>query len=575
MGYFLKKTKNKKGTYLQIYESFWNPEKGHTSQKSFRPIGYIHELKEQGIEDPITHFKEEVQKLNDERRREKADTTSRKRIDKLSPEKHLGYFVIESIDRALGIDASLNALNLMHAHDFDVVEVLHDFVYARAVNPSSKSQTFDSVLPTMERACSYSKSQMYEAIEFIGAHTKQICEAYTKAMQRKGVGLDFTNTYFDCTNFYFEIDFEDEFRRKGPSKENRSEPLVSLALLLDANQIPVGLETFAGNESEKPQLRELMNKTKRKLNITSKTIQVADKGLNCTDNILAARKAGDGYIFSRSLSTLAAQERNWALNRDDMTLLSGVAGEDGFYYKEIVDEFSYTFTLGNKRIKVPVTEKRVVTYSDKLHAKKCFEIDKEIKKCQRLSAKDALRKSEGHKSKYLNIVGVTDQGEVVSAQASLNQKAIDKDKQLAGYNMYVSSETDMSVEEILNAYRGLWRIEESFRVLKTSLDLRPVYLQKPDSIRGHVLICYITLLLTRLLQIRVLKDHFSSQQVVDFMRDFKLTKLGKRGYLNITKASELTDALTAIYNAPIDFYELSTKERDSLFRISSENLIKI
>ena len=148
-----------------------------------------------------------------------------------------------------------------------------------------------------------SLNQIYSGLSYIGNEYEKIIEIYNHQINRN-FPFDTSKTYFDCTNFYFEIDYEDALRRKGPSKENRKDPIVGMGLLLDANQIPMGMKLYPGNESEKPVIRDVINDLKKRHNINGKTIRVADTGLNCAENIIHALKEGDGYIFSKSVKQL-------------------------------------------------------------------------------------------------------------------------------------------------------------------------------------------------------------------------------------------------------------------------------
>ena len=221
MAYFLKQTHNKKGTYLQIYSSFYNPEKKQTSHKSFKPIGYVDDLKKQGISDPISYYKEEIEKMNADRQSKIRDEKAQKVSDTL-PIKYYGYFPIRSINNRLGLDRDLCILQLQYNFKFNVFELLSSLVYARVISPCSKHKTFFDVLPYLIDETSFSRDQMYEGLRFLGIEYKRIIEIYNHKIQLI-YGRNTDHTYFDCTNFFFEIDKEDDLRRKGPSKEKREE----------------------------------------------------------------------------------------------------------------------------------------------------------------------------------------------------------------------------------------------------------------------------------------------------------------------------------------------------------------
>ena len=263
MAYFLKKTTNKKGLYLQIYESFYDPERGHTAHKSFKPIGYLHELIQQGLADPISFYQEEVNRLNLEFQVSK-QAKKAKQISEDSPEKFLGYFPLKNINDKLSIKKYIDLMQTATDFRFNIFDLLSSLVYARLVHPCSKSKTYDEVIPKLFDSYDYSLNQLYDGLSYIGLEYEKIIEIYNHQIQKQ-YSFDTSHTYFDCTNFYFEIDKEDDFRRKGPSKENRKEPLVGLGLLLDANQIPLGMKLFPGNQSEKPVIRSILSELKKEI----------------------------------------------------------------------------------------------------------------------------------------------------------------------------------------------------------------------------------------------------------------------------------------------------------------------
>ena len=315
MAYFLKKSNYKKGTYLQIYESFYDPERKGGAHRSFKALGYVHELQAKGIDDPISFYKEEVIRLNQEANAAKAAKKA-KQISDDSPEKLIGYFPMKNINDKLSVKKYMDLMQTATDFRFNVFDMISALVYARLVQPCSKSKTYDEVIPKLFESYDFSLNQLYDGLEYIGCEYEKIIEIYNYQIQQM-YQFDTSHTYFDCTNFYFEIDREDDFRKKGPSKENRKEPIVGLGLLLDANQIPIGMKLFPGNQSEKPVLRKVIDDLKKRNAVSGRTIQIADKGLNCAENIFHALKNGDGYIFSKSVKQLPETEKVWVLLPND------------------------------------------------------------------------------------------------------------------------------------------------------------------------------------------------------------------------------------------------------------------
>lgn len=559
MAYFLKKTNNKKGTYLQIYESYYDPERKGGAHRSYKPIGYVHELVDSGIDDPISHFQVEVDELN-RIHNEKREEEKTKTISDESPEKFLGYFPLKNINDSLRTKQYIDIMQTATDYRFNVYDMMSSLVYSRAVHPCSKSKTYDEVLPKLFEATDFSLEQIYTGLGYLGMEYEKVIEIYNHQINLK-YKFDTSHTYFDCTNFYFEIDREDDFRRKGPSKENRHEPLVGLGLLLDANQIPIGMKLYPGNESEKPVMRDVIDGLKSRNNITGRTIQVADRGLNCGNNIMHALKEKDGYIFSKSVKTLSEKEKVWVLLPNDYREIKSSNGDVLYKIKECIDDFEYEIDdekTGKKR-KVTFTEKRVVTFNPALAKKQIYEINKLVEKARDLKTSQAKRSEYGECAKFVNFVSADKKGKETDGKVkvTMNDQAIENARKLAGYNLLVTSELKMSDQEIYKAYHNLWRIEESFRIMKSELDARPVYLQKEETITGHFLICYLAVLLTRLLQFKVLENKYCSEEIFAFIRDFRIAKISDRKYMNLARNSVFIKDLTKKTGLPLTSYFLS------------------
>ena len=561
MAYFLKKTKNKKGTYLQIYESYYDPERKGGAHRSYKPIGYVHELQASGIEDPITVFGEEVQKLNQEYKRKKQSEKERQ-ISEESPEKLLGYFPLKNLNDSLGCKKYIDLMQTTTSFRFNIFDMMSALIYAKAVHPCSKLKTYIEVIPKLFEKHDFSLNQIYSGLGYIGSEYEKIIEIFNHQVSQK-YPFDTSHSYFDCTNFYFEIDKEDEFRLKGPSKENKKEPIVGMGLLLDANQIPIGMKLYPGNESEKPIIRNIIDDLKQRSHISGRTIQVADKGLNCFNNIMHALKSGDGYIFSKSVKNLPETEKTWVLLENDYVDVKNKKGEVLYRIKDCVDDFSYTYTddTGHKKT-LKLTEKRIVTFNPKLAEKQTYEINRQVEKAKKLRACEAKKSEYGDSSKYVTFVSTDKKGTKTTGKSKveINEKAIENAKKLAGYNMLITSEIRMTASEIYAAYHNLWRIEESFRIMKSQLDARPIFMQKQETITGHFLICYLAVSLTRLLQIHTLKDEYGTEEIFDFIRDFRIAKIADRKYINLTRSSSFIKELSCLTGLPLTSYFLGNED---------------
>lgn len=387
MAYFLKQTPLKGRTYLSIVESFYDGNKKGTAHKVYKSLSSIETLKKKGIEDPVAYYQKEVDKLNSERQLKEVEL-----ISETSPNRYIGYFLAKAVMNKLDVKKVIDLFGLTTNYKFDLYDVFSSLVYARLVKPCSKYKTFYEVIPYLGYKIDFTYQQIIEALKFYGLNYEKFVELFTKATKDK-YKLNTDTTYFDCTNFYFEIDKEDDFRKNGPSKENRKCPIVGLGLLLDANLIPIGMRMYPGNQSEKPVLRELIKDLKVQNNIDGKTIHVADKGLNCAKNIFAAKKNGDGYLFSKSVKMLPEIEETWILLNNDYKEVKDSEGNTLYFYKSCVDKFPYAYTDedNGKTYRFEITEKRLVTYNPSLAKKKHFEIDRMVEKARGLCASKAKR----------------------------------------------------------------------------------------------------------------------------------------------------------------------------------------
>ena len=560
MAYFLKKTKLKNGLYLQIYESFYNREKKETAHKSHKAIGYLQDMIDSGIPDPIAYYSDLVKEMNMEAKRIKEENRD-KQIE-ASPERHLGYFLLKNIYDDLHVSNYLDLMQSVRGFRFKLSDLMEALIYSRVVDPCSKSKTCHDILPKLYESYGLSYDQILDGVEYMGNEYEKIIEIFNHQVGIK-YSLDASISYFDCTNFYFEIDKEDDLRKKGPSKENRHDPIVGMGLLLDANQIPIGMKLYPGNESEKPVIRQVIKELKERNQISGRTVQVADKGLNCANNVISALKNKDGYLFSKSVKQLPKIEKEWILLKNDYKKVTDSYGNILYEIKECIDEFPYTYTDENGRKRtLRLKEKRVVTYNPKLAKKKRYEINKMVEKAKILKASQAKKSEFGECSKYVSFDCADPKGNAIDGKVrvTINRDAVNRDLKLAGYNLLVTSETKMKAREIYNIYHNLWVIEESFRVMKSYLEARPVYLQKQASIHGHFLICYLSVLLIRLLQFKVLKNKYCTEKLINFIREFRAVKLEGDKYVNITTASDFIKSLAADLGLPITNYFLNESQ---------------
>ena len=546
MTYYLRKDKKKRGTYLQMYDRYWDKEKKQARSKSIQAFGYLEDLISDEMPDPLAYYEAYVHRKNEERAASIAEET-RPRAFTFPVDYNLGHFLLHSLLEELGVREIIDILASQMRFQFSVYDMIAQLIFARVIYPCSKSKTVSAVFPHLYGSSPISEDQVYDGLAFVGETYKKYIELFNHCYERH-YQRDFSKGFFDCTNYYFEIDLSREDKQKGPSKENKHGPIIGQALLLDADLVPVAMQMYPGNESEKPYIRKMMEEMKTRYKVSGKTVQVADKGLNCARNIYAAvKEADDGYIFSKAIrgTGLSAKEKQWILLENDANIWENHTGKDGtllYRLKSCIDTFTYQFKetdpeTGKEIIKrFSVVEKRIVSYNPALAKKQRAEIMKMVDKASNFTTYKKLTQEElGDSAKYIKITTKDKNGRKIKPLAEVDQTKIDEDLKYAGYNLMVTSELDMEPLQVYQTYHNLWKIEESFRITKSYLDARPVYVQKKETIYGHFLICYLSLFLLRVLEIKVFKNEINSYDLIAFIRDFRGAKEKDGSYINISR----------------------------------------
>ncbi len=582
MGYFLRKDKKKKGIYLQMYETYWDRERKQARTRCVRSFGYADELRSESIPDPVCYYKELVAEEEKKRLAALNDSTRPRAFDEITVEKNAGYFILKALIDELDVREVIDILSSVQQYQFSVYDMMMQLIYSRAIHPCSKSKTVSSVFPLLFDYASISEDQVYDGLFFIGSFYEKYIELFNSQYE-KLFPRNFDTCFFDCTNYYFEIDLPKEDKQKGPSKENQHSPIIGQALLLDKDLVPLSMRMFPGNRSEKPYLRSVVEDMKNRCNVSGRTVQVADKGLNCARNIYAAvKEANDGYIFSKSVHgrNLSKKEKQWVLLEDnDANRYTAYYDDNGnmqHKIKSCTDTFSYSFketdadTGEIRTVSFSVKEKRIVSFNPALAEKQKAEIMKEIQKASSyVTCKNITREELGDSAKYISIKNTDKDGKRIKPDISLNYDKINEDMAFAGYNLIVTSEINMEPEDIYRTYHGLWKIEESFRITKSFLDARPVYVQKRETIYGHFLICYLTLFLLRVLEIKYFSNTVSAYDIISFIRDFRVVKKDRNTYINLSRnrvVNEKMKKATGLVN--LDALYLSECEIENLFNFA-------
>ena len=542
----------------KIYLSFvqgYRDESGKTKQKTIEKIGYLEDLKKI-YDDPIAHFKEIAKQRNAEEVNELViKNINTKIIDESNPRKNLGYIIPKRIYKELGIYEFLKEKSSKLKIEYNLQDIFELLVYSRILFPNSKLSTYNHKDLYFENY-DFSEKNMYRSFDYLANYKDEIlklCWNNTKNLYNR----DTSNTYYDTTNYYFEISYNDEdkldengnviekgLRKKGPSKEHRKSPIVQMGLLMDNNGLPMYYDLFPGNESEKTQMRPTLKKTKAKFDI-GRTVIVADRGQNTSDNtVFIAGKNDDdktnhdGYVYGQSIIGADEEFKNWAVDQEGFItdiILDEDNNEIHFKHKSRIFAKDVQIKKDNQRtIKYQIYQKQMVYYSQKYADKQRHERELAI-----LKAKDLIENPGKYTqatsygcTKYINNISFNKKtGEVADdSNLSLNLDKIKDEEKFDGYYSIVTSEKHLSDKEIRDIYKGLWKIEETFKITKSELETRPIFVWTPESIETHFLSCFIALLIIRLLEQKTNRK-YSNHYIIDSLKKYSSTKIEHDIYL--------------------------------------------
>jgi len=531
---YVKKNSCKNGRVLLTYTHGFR-ENGKLKQKNIETIGYLDDL-EKRYEDPIAHFREIARQRTAERAREMEpiqlvlDSQAEIAAYEIGL-KNLGYAVLEKLYHELGIHTFFarheNRLDI----DFNLNAVFRLLVFSRILDPGSKKQAYDQQGRFFETMAP-SLEAVYRSLDHFDRFNLDL-QAWLNEAVKKQYGRNRGYAYYDVTNYYFEIDEEDELRRKGPSKEHRTSPIVQMGLLLDSLGLPLAYHLFPGNESEKLSLNPLLNRLKEDFGL-GRLVVVADKGLNCGDNIAFQVAQGNGYIYSQSIRGADQEFKQYVLEQ------SGYRpnGEHSKVKSRIYPkEITFTNAKGKKE-KIRIDQKQVVFYSQDYADKARYDRGHTIAKARRyLQSPSGLARALAYSAaSYIKGLQYDKDGEIVETKAVLylDEARIREEEQYDGYYAIVTSELDAHDADIIDIYHGLWKIEETFRISKSDLRTRPVYVSQEAHVEAHFLTCFVALLLMRVLELRMNRADtgrsFSTFELLDSLRKYNCSHVGENIY---------------------------------------------
>jgi transposase len=507
---YLKKNYNKESgrTYLSIAQKYRHPIKKVSTDRNIESLGYLDEL-EKKYDDPITHFKEVARKMTEEDNAKKKVVLNINMDEELlgdsSSRKNLGYAAILKIYHELKLNEFFNNRARNEPFKYNTNSIMILLVVSRLLSPGSKKKAFEEKSRYFERF-SFSLADIYRAlshfanleIELQDYLNEKINERYTRNTK---------TIYYDVTNFYFEVGKADEFRKFGKSKEGRHNPIVQMGLAMDSDGIPIHYRLFEGNKLDKETFRTVIGEVRRKYD-TGRIVVVADMGIITGDNIyyLTGKNNDNGYVFSFSVKGGTDGFKEYVIDDKGYAGTDGKpAGEDAAFKiksRRVSRDINVSVKSGGKEKRV-VYEKQVVFWAKKYADKAKAERSELVKKAMELvedPAKYERATSYGAAKYVKDIQFDKETGEIVNGRKpSFDFEKLTNDEKYDGYYAIVTSELDMADGDIIDTYRGLWEIEETFKVTKSTLEARPVYVSREDRIRAHFLTCFIALVIIRLM----------------------------------------------------------------------------
>jgi len=530
---YLKKSKNNKTgrTYLAIAESYRDKVTKKSKSHTIQSIGYLDDLIKE-YDDPIAHFSQVVedmkitQKIEKEKIKFEMLTDTKLEVG-TNNRKNFGYAAFSSIYHALEIDKFLINRQRSTKIEANTNNIMKLLVYSRLLDPGSKKQAFENKDMFFEKT-NYSIDDVYRALTFFNQKGNEL-QLWINDKIKENYGRDTSLVYYDVTNYYFESDKEDEFRRKGVSKEHRPNPIVQMGLFMDTNGIPITFDLYSGNTNDCLTYRPTFSRMKKDFDL-GKVIVVADKGMNTGDNIQYTQSAKDGFVFSQTARGANKELKDYIKSDLDYEWY----GQE-YKWKERLypTEIWITTTSGKKKKKV-IDVKQVVFYSEKYAKKARMDRAKAIEKAKKLiqSPSSFNRSTSYGAAGYVkNLTFVKETGEIADAHTLLlDEEKIREQEALDGYYVLVTSEYEKKASKIIDIYRGLWKIEESFKVTKSDLETRPVYVSTEEHIKAHFLTCFIALVLSRILEYK-LEGKYSITKIINSLKQCSCTNVDKNYYL--------------------------------------------
>ncbi len=564
----LKVSKSKNAASLYVIKSVYNPETQSNTSVVVEKLGTEAELRKKlNGRDPYEWAKEYIAELNKKEKEEKRKVIIERSQSKLIPkdEQHSfngGYLFLQQLYHQLKLHKICRDITKRHKFSYNLDSILSRLIYGRILFPSSKRNTFQLSSDLLE-APDFELHHVYRALEVIAMEMDTI----QSELYKNSLALSTRNDkilYYDCTNYFFEIEQEDGIKQYGPSKEHRPNPIVEMGLFMDGDGIPLAFSIHSGNTNEQQTLQPLEKKILDDFSL-SKFVVCTDAGLSSTDNRKFNNINERAFITTQSIKKLKKHLKEWALDPEGWSLndshklfnLDQVNASD-----ESIETYRNATFFKERWIKEDGLEQRlIVTYSIKFKEYQRHIRNRQIERAAKLidSSPSSLKKHRQNDYKrFITKTTVTDDGEIAEHDLfHLNQDIIAKEETFDGfYGVCTNLEDDAAAIAKINHKR--WEIEECFRLLKTDFRARPVYLSRDDRIKAHFTTCFLSLTLFRYLEKR-LDETFTSSEIIDQLRNMNFYSVPGEGYIPTYTRTDLTDHLHEAFGFRTDYQIVSQK----------------
>ncbi len=563
-------TKSKNAASLYVVKSIYNPKTQSNTSKIVEKLGTEAELREKlGGQDPYEWAKAYIDTLNQQ---EKEDAS--KVMVQYSPTKQIpkgqqntfngGYLFLQKLYHELGLHTICSAITKKHNFTYDLNAILSRLLYGRIIFPASKLATH-KLSQTFLEPSNFELQHIYRALEVIAKESDLIqAELYKNSLKlsKRNTGV----LYYDCTNYFFEIEQEEGLKQYGYSKEHKPNPIVQMGLFMDADGIPLAFNIQKGNTNEQVTLTPLEQRIIDDYKL-SRFVVCTDAGLASTANRKFNDQGERAFITTQSLKKLKKHLTQWALDPDQWCLL----GSDKSYNLHEVDPEAFEDKIFYKQRWIKedgLEQKLIVSFSFKYQNYQRAIRNAQVERAERIIENNPskLKKSSPNDYKrFIKTTSITEEGEIASHKIhDINEDAIAKEEAFDGFYAVCTNLED-DAESIIEINRKRWEIEECFRIMKTEFKARPVYLSKDERIIAHFTTCFLSLVLFRYLEKR-LEKHYTSHEIVECLRTFNFLEILGDGYVPAYTRTDLTDALHASFDFRTDYQITKLADMKKIFK---------